>query len=226
MILAVIPARGGSKGIPGKNIKDLYGQPLIAYTIQAALDCKKIDRVVVSTDSEEIAGVAKKYGADVPFLRPAALAMDTSKTIDAVIDVLERLQETYEYVVLLQPTSPLRTAEDIEKAIDKAIATGKDVASVSLVKEHPVLMREIGDDDALVPLLSGESTIRRQDMKEIYRVNGAVYVNRVADLTKDTSFNDNPVGYVMPVERSIDIDEESDFLLAEHFMSIPTMFEL
>ena len=91
MILAVIPARGGSKGIPGKNIKDLYGQPLISYTIQAALDCKKIDRVVVSTDSEEIAGVAKKYGADVPFLRPAALAMDTSKTIDAVIDVLERM---------------------------------------------------------------------------------------------------------------------------------------
>ncbi len=105
MILAVIPARGGSKGVPGKNIKDLYGQPLISYTIQAALDCKKIDRVVVSTDSEEIAGVAKKYGADVPFLRPAALAMDTSKTIDAVMDVLERLQETYEYVVLLQPTS-------------------------------------------------------------------------------------------------------------------------
>ena len=187
MILAVIPARGGSKGIPGKNIKDLYGQPLISYTIQAALDCKKIDRVVVSTDSEKIAGVAKKYGADVPFLRPAALAMDTSKTIDAVIDVLERLQETYEYVVLLQPTSPLRTAEDIEKAIDKAIASGK------------------------------------QDMKEIYRVNGAVYVNRVAGLTKDTSFNDNPVGYVMPVEHSIDIDEESDFLLAEHFMPIPTI---
>ena len=217
MILAVIPARGGSKGIPGKNIKDLYGQPLISYTIQAALDCKKIDRVVVSTDSEKIAGVAKKYGADVPFLRPAALA------IDAVIDVLERLQETYEYVVLLQPTSPLRTAEDIEKAIDKAIASGKDVASVSLVKEHPVLMREIGADGVLVPLLSGGSTIRRQDMKEIYRVNGAVYVNRVADLTKDTSFNDNPVGYVMPVERSIDIDEESDFLLAEHFMPIPTI---
>jgi len=190
------------------------------------LDCKKIDRVVVSTDSEEIAGVAKKYGADVPFLRPAALAMDTSKTIDAVIDVLERLQETYEYVVLLQPTSPLRTAEDIEKAIDKAVTSGKDVASVSLVKEHPVLMREIGTDGVLVPLLSGGSTIRRQDMKEIYRVNGAVYVNRVADLTKNTSFNDNPVGYVMPVERSIDIDEESDFLLAEHFMPIPTIFEL
>ena len=87
-------------------------------------------------------------------------------------------------------------------------------------------MREIGADGVLVPLLSGGSTIRRQDMKEIYRINGAVYVNRVADLTKDTSFNDNPVGYVMPVERSIDIDEESDFLLAEHFMPIPTIFEL
>ena len=104
--------------------------------IQAALDCKKIDRVVVSTDSEKIAGVAKTYGADVPLLRPAALAMDTSKTIDAVIDVLERLQETYEYVVLLQPTSPLRTAEDIEKAIDKAIASGIAVVSISMVKEH------------------------------------------------------------------------------------------
>lgn len=221
MILAVIPARGGSKGIPGKNIKDLNGKPLIAYSIEAALACEKIDRVVVSTDSEEIAVVAKKYGADVPFLRPAVLAGDTSKTIDTVMDVLERLQEAYEYVVLLQPTSPLRTAQDITGAIDKATVTGKDVVSVSPVKEHPILMREINTEGELTPLLAEGSTVRRQDMKEVYRVNGAVYVNHVAELTKETSLNDNPVGYVMPIERSIDIDEESDFLLAEHFMPIP-----
>lgn len=164
-ILAIIPARGGSKGIPGKNIKELNGKPLMAYTIEEALKCLEIDRVVVSTDSKEIAQVAEKYGAEVPFMRSAQLAADTSKTIDAVWDVLDRLEEDYEYVVLLQPTSPLRLAEDITGAIQKAVETGKDVVSVSKVQDPPVLMRQMDENGELTSLLTEGSTVRRQDMK-------------------------------------------------------------
>lgn len=164
-ILAIIPARGGSKGIPGKNIKELNEKPLMAYTIGEALKCLEIDRVVVSTDSKEIAQVAEKYGAEVPFMRPAQLAADTSKTIDAVWDVLDRLEEDYEYVVLLQPTSPLRLAEDITGAIQKAVETGKDVVPVSKVQDPPVLMRQMDENGELTPLLTEGSTVRRQDMK-------------------------------------------------------------
>ena len=217
-ILAIIPARGGSKGIPGKNIKELNGKPLMAYTIEEALKCPEIDRVVVSTDSKENAQVAEKYGAEVPFMRPAQLAADTSKTIDAVWDVLDRLEEDYEYVVLLQPTSPLRLAEDITGAIQKAVENGKDVVSVSKVQDPPVLMRQMDENGELTPLLTEGSTVRRQDMKPWYRVNGSVYVNKVERLTKTTSLNDNPAGYEIPRERSLDIDEPEDFELASYYL--------
>ena len=217
-ILAIIPARGGSKEIPGKNIKELNGKPLMAYTIEEALKCPEIDRVVVSTDSKEIAQVAEKSGAEVPFMRPAQLAADTSKTIDAVWDALDRLEEDYEYVVLLQPTSPLRLAEDITGAIQKAVETGKDVVSVSKVQDPPVLMRQMDENGELTPLLTEGSTVRRQDMKPWYRVNGSVYVNKVERLTKTTSFNDNPAGYEIPRERSLDIDEPEDFELASYYL--------
>ena len=199
-VLALIPARGESKGIPGKNTKELVGKPLIAYTIEAARECVSIDAILVSTDSEDIAEVARKYGAWVPFLRPAELASDTAKTIDVVIYTINRLASEgweYDYVILLQPTSPLRKPEDIEKAFSLALKTGEDVVSVSEVKDSPILIRTCEKNGNLLPLLSESSTVRRQDMPKYYRVNGSIYVNYVSRLSSETSMNDNRVGYLM-----------------------------
>lgn len=220
-MLALIPARGGSKGIPGKNIKALAGKPLLAYTIEAARSCPCVDDVLVSTDSEEIAETARKFGAWVPFLRPEELASDTAKTMDAVLYTLRRLAEEgkeYDYVVLLQPTSPLRRSEDIEGAVGLALETGEDVVAVSEVADSPILMRTCDEGGRLTPLLPGSSTVRRQDMPKYYRVNGSIYVNRVSALSEETSLNDNPVGYIMPRECSVDIDESVDFAVAEYFL--------
>lgn len=221
-ILALIPARGGSKGIPGKNIKELAGKPLIAHTIEAAKECPYISKVVVSTDSQEIADVAQEYGAHVPCLRPEKLASDTAKTMDAVLHMIEVLKEQgeqYDYLVLLQPTSPLRDNKDIEGAIKLALESGKDVVAISAVSDHPILIRECDSTGKLTSLLKENSTVRRQDMPEYYRVNGSIYINRLDRLTESTSFNDNPVGYIMPTEKSVDIDELVDFAIAEFYLS-------
>ena len=146
-ILALIPARGGSKGIPRKNIIGLCGRPLIGYTIEAGLKSRYIDTVMVSTDDREIAEVSRACGAEVPFLRPAELASDTAKTIDAVLHAVRTLREAgkaFDVLVLLQPTEPLRTAEDIDAALEKYFACGeKALVSVSEVDDHPILMRTI-----------------------------------------------------------------------------------
>ena len=220
-VLALIPARGGSKGIPGKNMRQLAGKPLIAYTIEAARACTCLDDILVSTDSAEIAETARSYGAWVPFLRPAELASDMAKTMDAVLYTVRRLAEEgreYEYVVLLQPTSPLRISEDIEGAVQLARETGKDVSAVSEVHDSPILMRTCDAKGRLTSLLPGNSTIRRQDMPVYYRVNGSIYVNKVNRLSAATSLNDNPVGYVMPRDRSVDIDEIVDFAVADYYL--------
>ena len=216
--LALIPARGGSKGIPGKNIYPVQGKPLIAYSIEAARQCEYIDEVIVSTDSEEIADIAKQYGAFVPFLRPAHLAGDKSKTIDGVLDTLSRLEEIYDVLILLQPTSPLRNAEDITGASERFHEVDMDLVSVSEVKEPPVLIRRI-EKNKLKPLLQQTSTVRRQDMETFYRVNGAIYINKTAGLTEKTSFNDNPAYYIMEKSHSIDIDEYEDIALCEYYLS-------
>ena len=225
-ILALIPARGGSKGIPHKNIIPVAGKPLIRYTIDAALQSRYIDYVLVSTDDVEIARVAKACGAQVPFLRPAELAADTSRTVDAVIHAAETLKqrgETFDSLVLLQPTSPLRTAEDIDGAIEKFYAGGRQaVVSVSPAEDHPVLVRTIEqtpDGERLKPLLAGSSTVRRQDMPAFYRVNGCVYINAMEELNRDTSFNDNPAPWVMEKSHSVDIDEPADLALAEYLLN-------
>lgn len=212
--LAVIPARGGSKGIKNKNIIDVCGIPLIGYTIKSAKESKYIDYVYVSTDSEKIREVALKYGAFVPFLRDKALATDTAKTIDAILYTLEKFKENneiYDYLVLLQPTSPLRTAEDIDRAIEELSKSDyNSLASISEVKDNPVLIRTINKDQSLNKLLNKNSTIRRQDFEKYYRINGAIYINEISEINADTSFNDNALGYIMPVERSIDIDNFED----------------
>ena len=227
-ILAFIPARGGSKGIPHKNITPLAGEPLIKYSIDAAKQSKYIDYVLVSTDDAEIADIAKKYGAKVPFLRPKELASDTAKTIDAVLHSIETLRkagETFDSLVLLQPTSPLRTAEDIDKAIETFYQFNRQpVVSVSEVSDHPILSRTIEqtpNGDRLKPLLDGSSTVRRQDMPPFYRVNGSIYINPIEEISQTTSFNDNPVPFIMQKNRSVDIDEPIDLRIAEWIAERP-----
>ena len=218
-ILAIVPARAGSKGIKDKNITDLNGKPLIAYSIEAGLKSKHINKVVVTTDGEEIAKVAKEYGADVPFLRPKHLATDTSKTIDAVthcIDELKNQGQKYDYVVLLQPTQPLRQAWHIDEAIELIIEKDEDaLVSVSKVKDHPILMRTIDESGHAVNLLEGSSTKRRQDFPDFYKVNGAIYINKINDnLNNDTSLNDNKLVYIMDEKYDVDIDEMLDLQIA------------
>lgn len=222
-ILSLIPARGGSKGIKNKNIIDLSGQPLISYTIISSLGSKFIDRTVVTTDSKAIAEVSKNYGADVPFIRPVELASDESKTIDAVlhaINTLEKMGDTYDVLVLLQPTQPLRTVSDIDGAIEFFFKRNlRGLTSVSPVEDNPLLIRTINENGELSSLLEMNSTCRRQDMPEHYRVNGCLYINQISTLTFQTSFNDNPIGYIMERSHSVDIDDLSDVIMAEYFLN-------
>lgn len=221
-ILALIPARGGSKGIKKKNIAVLNGYPLISYTIKESLSSKYVDDTVVTTDSDEIAKVSLEYGARLPFMRPKELADDNSKTIDAVIhaiDELKKMGEEYDVLLLLQPTQPLRTHEDIDMAIEAYFEHGMQaMVSVSPVDDHPLLIRTIDENGKLNTLLEENSTCRRQDMARYYRVNGCIYINAVDELSEDTSFNDNPIGFLMSKEHSVDIDEAKDLYLAEYYL--------
>jgi CMP-N-acetylneuraminic acid synthetase len=221
-VLALIPARGGSKGIKDKNIYPLCGKPLISYSIESAKNSKYIDVVVVSTDSIKIAEVAKEYGASVPFFRPARLASDTAKSIDAIIHAIKWLEkhgEKFDIFVLLQPTSPLRTSEDIDGALEKFIENGeKSLVAVSLVSDNPILMRIINADGTMEKLLDLQSTVRRQDMKSYYRVNGSIYINKISEINADTSLNDNEIPFVVKPENSVDIDEKKDLVLAEWYL--------
>ena len=221
-ILALIPARGGSKGIKDKNIIPLAGKPLIAYSIEAAKKSKYIDSIVITTDSERIAEVAKQYGARVPFLRPDELAADTSKTIDAALHAIKTLKsmgENYDTLVLLQPTQPLRTTDDIDKAIELYYESGENgLVSISTVDDSPLLIRSIDEDGKLINLLSQNSTCRRQDMPNYYKVNGCIYINKIDELNENTSFNDNKVPFIMYKEHSVDIDELSDLWMAEYYL--------
>ncbi len=221
-VLALIPARGGSKGIPGKNTRMLAGLPLIAHTVRASLSSSYVDDTVVTTDSEEIARVARRYGAEVPFLRPAELACDTSRSIDALVHARDFLRDAgreYDAVVWLQPTSPLRDADEIDGAVETFFSHGMvALASVSEVIENPILTRRIDDYGILHPLLPTSSTVRRQDMPRFYHVNGAIYINRFDEVSPDTSLNDNPIAFVMPREKSIDIDSLEDFARAESLL--------
>lgn len=222
-ILALIPARGGSKGIKDKNIKLLHGRPLIAYSIDCGLQSKYVDSVVVTTDSEKIAEISRQYGARVPFMRPAEYAQDTSTTLVAVlhaVNALKEMGETYDALLLLQPTQPLRTSEDVDKAIEVYFANGEaDLISVSPVSEHPVLMRTIGEDGRLRPLLDRAITIRRQDMPPCYRLDGCIYINNIKNLNESTNFAANSVSYIMEHSHSVDIDDLADFYLAEYYLS-------
>jgi CMP-N,N'-diacetyllegionaminic acid synthase len=223
--IGLITARGGSKSIPRKNIKLLAGKPLIAWTIEAALQCKGLSRIIVSTDGEEIAEVAREWGAEVPFIRPAEFARDDSSSISAVLHAIHWMEENEEffpdYVMLLQPTSPFRTAEDIQQCIELA-RNRRAVAVVSVCEavHHPYDCKRILGDETLADLISTDIVyLRRQDLPPVYALNGAIYLcQRMSLLSNQTFFSEGTIAYVMPKERSLDVDTMWDWHLAELIM--------
>jgi len=226
-ILGLIPARGGSKGLPGKNIKSLLGKPLIAWTIKQALASKYLDRLVVSTDNKEIAEISRKYGADVPYMRPKELAEDNAKGIDVILHAIDWLKENdnrkqYELIMLLQPTSPLRRFEDIDKAIELLfLKEAKAIVSVCEVDHHPLWANTLPEDGCMKDFIRKEIMNKnRQELPVFYRLNGAIYLAYCNYIKQCKSFlGKETFAYVMPRERSIDIDNEMDLKLAEILMN-------
>lgn len=221
MKIAIIPARGGSKRLPGKNIKLLGDKPLIAWTIEAAIKSNVFDHVFVSTDSEEIASVSRDYGAKVPFLRPAELASDTATTNDVVTHLIswfekEYSQEVYN-IAILQPTSPFRNAEHIIEAFEE-MKTKQAKAIVSVCQlEHPIqFCNQLGDDGSMAGFIEPSDMKRTQDLDLMYRLNGAIYVFDKKYVGKmNELYSVGTYAYIMEPRLSIDIDTEDDFKLAE-----------
>jgi len=222
-ILGLIPARGGSKGLPRKNIKPLLGKPLIAWTIEQALASEYLDKVIVSTDEKEIADISKKYGAEVPFIRPKELAEDNAKGIDVVLHAIDWLKENnkqkqYDLIMLLQPTSPLRITEDIDKAIELLFSKdAKAIVSVCEVDYHPLWSNTLPEDGCMKDFIRKEIINKnRQELPIFYRLNGAIYLTYCKYLKERKSFfGKETFAYIMPKSRSVDIDNEIDFKLAE-----------
>tara|TARA_B100001027_G_C16258485_1_gene328173 strand:+ start:743 stop:1417 length:675 start_codon:yes stop_codon:yes gene_type:complete len=215
-ILAIIPARGGSKGIPNKNMKLFSGKPLIEWTIISALQSKFIDRVFISTDDHKIANFAENLGIKVPFLRDPKLSLDKSYIIDTVLSVMKKFS-TYESMILLQPTSPLRTSKDIDSVIK--IGLEKNFQSVVSIAESiyaPQLFYSLSKKKTISPLIKTEKAFNRQDFPLNYVINGACYFANKEFLFKNKKFiTDDTIGYVMPQERSIDIDTHFDWKIAQ-----------
>ncbi|MCG2775786.1 MAG: acylneuraminate cytidylyltransferase family protein [Desulfobacterales bacterium] len=226
-VLAIIPARGGSKGLPGKNVRELCGKPLIAWSIEQALGCGIIDRVVVSTDDDQIADVAKTYGAEVPFIRPVELASDMASIIDVIFHTIDWFEkyEDYQpaYILLLQPTSPLRISEDIDNAIELLFARkAQTIVSVCETEHHPYGANMLPADGNMRDFLRPEVINKnRQELPTFYRINGAIYLAYRDYLkTRKTFFGNDTYAYVMPRERSIDIDSKVDFEFAEYLLKV------
>lgn len=222
-MIAIIPARGGSKGLPGKNILPLCGKPMIAYTIEAAKQSKYIDHVIVSTDDQKIAEIALQYGAEVPFLRPDFLASDTAQAVDNYIYTIERLSKEWntpiEEFVVLQPTSPLRIAEDIDGAIEMFMEKQADSVISYTPEAHPVRWHKYLDENNAFVDIFDTTIANRQDLKTSYYPNGAVYVFRFSMIKERKYYTDKSYGFVMPRVRSVDIDYKEDFDYVEFLMS-------
>lgn len=219
--IAIIPARSGSKGLLDKNILSLAGKPLLAHTIEAANKSNIFDYVMVSTDSEYYAEIAKKYGAEVPFLRDAKTSTDTASSWDVTREVLEKLKEegkTYDLVTLLQPTSPLRDAKDIQRAIEQFVKKeAKTVISVCEV-DHPMEWSFLLDESESMKeyVISPARNMRRQEIPQRYIENGAIYITEVKELLMHGDiYRDKCFAHVMEKAHSFDIDDEFDFKIVE-----------
>lgn len=225
--IAIIPARSGSKGLPDKNILELNGNPLISYTIKAALESNRFSEVMVSTDSEKYAKIAKDYGANVPFLRSDEMSNDSASSWDTVREVLngyKELGKTFDYVALLQPTSPLRDAEDIDLLFNVFEEKNANNAVTVTEVDHPVQWCfELGENNLMDKMAASPySYMRRQELKPYYRENGAIYLVDAYKIM-NPSYNfyaDECVASIMPREKSIDIDSKIDFIIANEYMKM------
>lgn len=225
-VLGIILARKGSKGLPGKNTMTLLGKPLIAWSIQAALDSRYITDVVVSTDSADIASIAQEYGAEVPFIRPDNLATDEATSADVIMHAIKSLHQDgrqYDYVTLLEPTSPIRSGTDIDEAISSLVSSGGS-AIVSVCRAstvHPSFMFTLEMGNLMSPYGTRRSkgSIRRQDVDEVFYPDGNIYVSSTQTFESELSFyHEGTLGYEIPRWKSLEIDDELDFLLVEAVM--------
>lgn len=224
--LAIVPARGGSKGLPGKNIMNFCGRPLIAWTIEAGLNSKYVDEVLVTTDSEMIANVAREFGAVVPFLRPGILASDTSTTFDAVKHAIDfygnELCKTFDYIVLLEPTSPLRAKSDIDDMIEKIIALEHQfdaIVSLGEVHEHPSIMKKIVGNKIESYCKELPIGARRQDNEAAYFPYGVAYIVKTKTLLEEKSFYpQRTTHHLINRYQCYEIDDIYDFIAAENVM--------
>jgi len=222
-VLAIIPARGGSKRLPHKNILDLNGKPLIAWTIEAAKQSKFIDKLIVSTDDDKIAEISMQYGAEVPFIRPKNLASDTASSLDVVLHAIHFFKEKevqFDYVLLLQPTSPLRTNEDIDNAFNLLNDKTKAVVSVCETEHSPLWSNTLPADLSMKDFIKPEiRNMRSQDLPKYYRLNGAVYISDINYMIQNDGFiGDNTKAFIMPIQRSIDVDYKTDFVMCKLLM--------
>ena len=217
-VLAIISARGGSKGVNRKNVRDLCGKPLIAWTIEEAKKSQYIDRLILSSEDKEIIDTGKEWGCEVPFVRPLELAQDDTPGIAPVLYSINTLTEKYDYIVLLQPTSPLRTVDDIDGCIKQCIEEGSMACvSVCEVDKSPYWMYSLDENNQMIPILQmAEVPTRRQDIAKVYGLNGAVYIANCPWLLQEKSFLGNKTtAYKMTKEHSFDIDSELDMVIAE-----------
>ena len=221
-MIAIVPARGGSKGLPGKNIKNLLGKPMIAYTIEEALKSAYIDEVIISTDCEEIEKVALAYGAKSLFLRPSFLASDTANAVDNYIYTIDRLNKEFGYsikeFVLLQPTSPLRKTTDIDGAIEMFKNKMADSVVSYTEEHHPIEWHKYITENGKFENIFEEKLLNRQDIKVSYYPNGAVFVFNYDLIKEKKYYSDNSFAYIMPRFRSVDVDTIEDFKYIEFLM--------
>lgn len=226
-ILAIIPARGGSKGLPGKNIKPLCGKPLIGWTIKQAKDCKYIDEIFVTTDSEKIANTAKEFGVDVPFLRPVELANDTSSSMDVVEHVLSHFENKnifFDYILLLEPTSPLRKKNDLDSAIQLAIENDAADGVISLGEvhmEHPMIVKKINEQGKITPYIDNVKKIsHRQQADKAYFPYGVIYMIKTEVFKKERAFyTNNVLPYYIERWQNYEVDDIYDFITIEAILT-------
>ncbi|MDZ7817712.1 MAG: acylneuraminate cytidylyltransferase family protein [Aliarcobacter sp.] len=219
--LAIIPARGGSKRLPRKNVLDLCGKPLIAYSIEAGLKSKYINKLIVTSDDEEILSISKRYGADI-IVRPEELASDTATTFDAIKHTIDNV-EKFDYIVLLQPTSPLRSEKHLDEAIELLQQKNADaIVSVCEMDHSPLWCNTLPEDGNMNSFLKEEVLNKRsQDLNKYFRLNGAIYICKTDKLLENKGFflKENIYAYKMDKKNSIDIDDEFDFKLAHLYLT-------